>query len=290
MNGYKLLLALLGATSTGMVQAGDCDTCQVPKRATSTCACCDDSGLLDVIDQAVGRVHSELRILSGSRGFRKSQHHVDHGCDTLVGHEVIDAEDASDCPNCHSHVGVEEDRSTMSQEGVQQSNEPSSTPVKQPSRLKNVPMPGSLHDENSDPFVDEPRTSGRMIPGRTIEYQRKSPERAKYGQRYNTQAQTTSTADYWAGSEQEKASKANSVKTAAAEPSTLQDDFQNAYRRRAADLSSTEVAAIDAQDLDSQNHSILEPLPAKTANAQPLRTPSQEKAATASQLYNPLRP
>lgn len=290
MNGYKLLLAFLGTTTFGLVQAGDCDTCQTPHRPSSACACCDDSGLLDVIDQAVGRVHSELRILSGSRGFAKNHLLADHGCDTLVGHEVIDTQDASDCPNCHSHNGVEVDGSTVIEEGVHQTTEPSSTPVKQPSRLKSVPSPGSIPDENSDPFVDEPRTSGRTIPGRTIEYQRKSPARTKYGQRYNTQAQTTSTADYWAGTEQEKASKANSVKTAAAEPSTIQDDFQNAYRRRAVDLSPTEQVANDAHEIDSQNHSILEELPAKSDNGQPLKTPLQEKTVTHSQFHNPLRP
>jgi len=291
MNGYKLLFALLGATSTGMVQAGDCDTCQVPNRATSTSACCDDSGLLDVIDQVAGRVHSELRVLSGSRSFGKSPLLCDHGCDTLIGHEAVHAHDPWDCPNCHGGDGAEMSETTVIDDGTRQSTAPSSSaPVRQPSRLRSVPAPGVVPDEQADPFVDEPRTSGRMIPGRTIEYQRKSPVRTQYGQRYNTQAQNTSTADYWAGSEQEKVIKAKSVKTVASEPVTVEDDFQNAYRRRVVDLSSALETDVVTSESDSPSQSILEPLPTKNAEVQPLNRVSKEKPSVSSQFHNPLRP
>jgi hypothetical protein len=291
MNGYKLLLALLGATSAGMVQAGDCDTCQVPNRPASTCACCDDSGLLDVIDQVAGRVHSELRVLSGSRSFGKSHLLCDHGCDILVGHEAVHAHDTFDCPNCHDGGGADAVETTVIDDGTGQSTAPSSsTPVRPPSRLRSVPAPGAVPDEQADPFVDEPRTSGRTIPGRTIEYQRKSPVRTQYGQRYNTQAQNTSTADYWAGSEQEKVTKAKSVKTVAAEPATVEDDFQNAYRRRVVDQGSASETDVVTSESDSPEHSILEPLPTKNAAVQPLNRASKETLSASSQFHNPLRP
>jgi hypothetical protein len=138
--------------------------------------------------------------------------------------------------------------------------------------------------------VDEPRTSGRTIPGRTIEYQRKSPVRTQYGQRYNTQAQNTSTADYWAGSEQEKVTKAKSVKTVAAEPATVEDDFQNAYRRRVVDQGSASETDVVTSESDSPEHSILEPLPTKNAAVQPLNRASKETLSASSQFHNPLRP
>jgi hypothetical protein len=234
MRRSELYLALLGTlVATTATQAGDCDGHVSAPCPSSHCATCE-GGLLDVISDAASRVHSDVRQLSRSMRASRNSKYCDHGCDAGSSMTVEQAYQP-DCPHCHSGS------SDHAVHGQLQPTAPRVLPhstvpnMPQPENLRSIPAPVADPDAHQDPFVDEPRTGSRSIPGRTIQYQRKSLQRPSYGLRYHKQAHTTTTADYWAGSEPKSESDAWLVQTASNNPASMEAEFQFAHRRRVVD-------------------------------------------------------
>jgi len=161
-------------------------------------------------------------------------------------------------------------------------------PRKLPSHLK---LPDSLVDPFEDDSQADPslrgasRSENRKLHGTTIQYQqgttnrrndRKStaPQPSKlpnYGQRFDPQANHSPTsADYWAGTDQQLRPLPNKIATVADHVPTLQQIHHRAYSLRLADPKSTQTAEPATQLVESPGPSLV--------SGDALRDPSQSAA------------
>jgi hypothetical protein len=251
MTRAQLLLALSAITGTAsMLPASDCDGKGKGKGSCQTIQ--DDRGLLDVVDDVAGRIHS---------GFSSSFSRMAKLSSRFDRPHVSRGSRGCDCDSCQASnemQGMQGQYSTDQNFNESNAAPPNGTNQHPPIQLSpdapaDVPpslrVPSPTPDAQINPFMDEPVRSGSgRVRGRTIQYQQgarpiyqnapypaPAPSRGttkpQYGQQYNSQAQSggTASADYWSESNK-KTQKLQLVAPASSQTQTLEEVFRPAYR------------------------------------------------------------
>lgn len=292
-----------------MIQAGECDKCVRMDQQSRCCsesqctqgscscdeACCNDSGLLDVVDRFAGRIHY---------GFLQFSRRVQPGCCSNRSWQA-----GSRCDECcdssftaQDHVSSKRSRSRTScdacdfgkyQDGKVNTQEhsseapPATEDQTSRSRLRQFPTRQRVPDSEVDPFQDDPQTSLHPVPSRNNRYQRLLPLRTGKNETsvlplFDSQANWSPlSAEYWNDDEWLGRDQGSHVTVVSSESAAPAEQVKKPYRVRVGD-----------QEEASQHQE-------KSAPASPLRPtvsagassvlPDGDQALPNSPQKNPLR-
>ncbi len=177
MKRSHLACVLLSAWLAIGNAAAACDGCDTAGPCCCSRSCCDDRGLLDIVDSLAVRFQSNL--FDSRRCNRHACDEIACGCESRAACQHA-RRPAQSAPSVAPYMMLDQDRLPTGQ-----GFEPAPAPPRVLSP-ETVPEPLPMRDQQVDPFQDDTASHVRRVPARTIQYHK--PREMSYGDSYDPQA------------------------------------------------------------------------------------------------------